>query len=202
MGSDVKIIVILRNPVDMMFSLWRHCARYGIETRPAERALLSSHLDDPLAPGNWRTMYARHAYYALSLRRYVELFPAEMMKVYLFEEFFSEGLPLYPDLCRFLGIADDHVPDALVYNKGQAVRSRHLVRFMNFHYERYVFPVIRYVTPHWFRKMVKDFLVSANKSQADEHLPDGLRSVLQERLAPTVRELEEMLGRDLSIVWF
>lgn len=204
-GGKIKFVVILRNPVDMMASMWEHCFREGWEKRSIKNALLSSTLDDPETKeawqAHWMTLYIKRAQYSQQLERLYSFFPSEQVKVFIFEEFFDEGLPYYAELCRFLNIADDHYPVERVQNKGVGVRDRNLVRFFHHYYPKYIFPLIKFIVPHSIRKKVKSKIVSI-AVQRGEKWNEEVREELQKRLHGSVRNLEKLLNRDLSEVWF
>ena len=206
LGDSVRIVALLRDPVAVMHSLWSMFTRFGWEHRSAAKALLASRLDEPLTPetyglGEGGFLYARRVHYAEQLKRYLDLFPAERVKILFFEEFFRPGLPAYPDLCRFLGVTDDHRPQAETHNEGYAVRSSRLVRFLNDQYPRFFYPLVRRLTPQGLRSGLKSRLLRFNKT-AKASLDLQLRDELRRRLAPSVRELERLLGKDLSTLWF
>lgn len=203
LGESVKLVVLLRNPADMMYSHWAHCVRDAHEARDARTALLES-FDAPWNPGKWYLHHAERARYAKQLRRYYALFPAANIKVYLYEEFFVSGFPLFTDLCRFLGV-DDFIPETSEkFNKGYMPRFRWLHRFINVHYGHWCLPVVSKIVPTVLRNRVRAKLDSWNSvgHGAVPAMHTELRRELEARLNNDVRSLEELLGRDLSSVWF
>jgi hypothetical protein len=133
LGTGVKILAILRNPIDMIWSLWRFLRREGVEDLSFEDALAAepARLAQGLRSrvnGSWtgNFAYVARACYAEQLKPYWEKFGSDRIRVYLFEEFFAPELPLYPDLCRFLEIDDTHRPLRRRHNQGGDLRSRWL----------------------------------------------------------------------------
>lgn len=203
LGDRVRLLVLLRNPVDMMYSHWAHCVRDALEHRDAERALLES-FDQAWDPAKWYLHHAWRAQYTKQLARYFALFPRENFRIFLFEEFFVPGLPQFNEVCRFLGVADFDPGTREAHNKGSMPRSRMLHRFINVYYGRYCLSVARKLVPGRLRRAVRRRLDAWNAVGEGQvpPLPAELRAKLEERLGPGVRELETMLGRDLSRVWF
>ena len=205
LGHDVKLIVMLRNPVSMMFSLWEHAfCGYG-ERRNAREALLSSRLDEPLTEADRKLfgtkLYGLRANYVKHLKSYFDIFPRKNIKVFIFEEFFKPDLPQYGALCRFLGVSDNHQPVEDIQNKGVGIRSRSVIEFFRHYYPKYVFPVLKYLAPHVVRRNMKEMIFStAKKIENRKH--ESVRNELESRLNDSVRELEKLVGRDLSGVWF
>lgn len=205
LGANVKLIVILRNPINMMFSLWEHAFCGYNERRDAREALLASSLDEILTEEERKLLgtrlYGLRANYVQQLERYFKLFPQENIKIFFFEEFFKPGLPQYGELCRFLGVSEDHRPVAKIQNKGVGVRLRGVIDFFRYYYPKYVFPVLKHLVPHVVRRNVKEMILSAAKKRENrKHAP--VRRELESRLNDSVRELEKFLGRDLSEIWF
>jgi hypothetical protein len=123
------------------------------------------------------------------------------MHILIYEEFFQDGLPQYPALCRFLGIDDNWTPKQKVVNKGYIWRSVHMQSFLNTHYRTLVYPFARRCTSEAMRNRVKDLILKLNKKQLPA-IDTKLRDELRQRLNGDVRQLETLLGRDLSQTWF
>ncbi len=205
LGNDLKLIVMLRHPVNMLYSLWEHNCRGGWENRPAREALLSSSFDEPviLSEGSpyGGSCYARRADYASQIEEYLRFFPRENMKVYIFEEFYAPGRPLFPEMLSFLGVDTGFIPSNIELNKGIGLSSNWLNRFFHSYYPEHVFPVVRYFVPHAVRKRVRAGIMRTAKWQ-ESRANAPVRRELEKRLHGSVRRLEALLGRDLSRVWF
>jgi hypothetical protein len=92
---DVKLIFMLRHPVDRTYSHYWHRVRMG-------RAVYG--FEDELRYGS-STLHQR-SFYARQLRRYFDLFPREQIKVVLFERFVQETQAVVDDVCAFLGLSE------------------------------------------------------------------------------------------------
>lgn len=103
---DVRLIYVLRHPVDRMISLYGHHLMTGFERRPIAEALL---LD---------TRYADGSRYAMQIEQYLRHFPESQLLLLTSEELGADRGAALARVCRFLDI-DDHwqPPDvARVYN--------------------------------------------------------------------------------------
>ncbi|MGE4552764.1 MAG: sulfotransferase, partial [Desulfovibrionaceae bacterium] len=202
--TRIKLIAILRNPVDMMYSHWAHIRRLGWEHRSAEKALLGSFKEPVWDPARWFLLHAHRVRYFEQLSRYYELFGKDDIKIYLFEEFFADVLPNFMELCRFLDIRTDYVPILKTHNEGYRLRSDRLQRIIAVHYGKYVLPIVKYLIPPFIRQSVGRRITQWNNGGAKPLAPmdEHLRSEMQELLTPGVRNLETLLGRNLSKVWF
>lgn len=207
LGGDVKIVAILRNPVDMMFSLYQMRRRFGLEKRDVETALrpckvaeevVADSLSDQEYVGK---LYAVRGHYAAQLERYFRQFGRDNVHVMIFEEFFADIETQYGDLCRFLGIASHSVARPENHNKGYVVRSVLVERFMSRVYPKYIYPIARHVSPQGLRGWLGGLIRSTNLSE-EQVLSPELRGKLEETMRPVVRELEVVLGKPLTKVWF
>lgn len=209
LGRDVKIVMVLRNPVDMIYSFWGHNVREGIEDLSFSEALDAE--NERLAADttgrfnhSWvgNIAYVGRAAYMEQIERYDRVFPRENIKIFIYEEFFKPGLPLFPELCGFLQIDTGFKPDtSKKHNVAGQVRSvllRELIRNPATWKEP-----IKAVVPADVRLSIKEALERLNRRDVEmPELDPALRKHLQARFDPVVRALEQRLQRDLSKVWF
>ena len=91
-NPDIKLIVILRNPVDRLISHYTHHMLKGRTRIPIEEEVLK----DPT--------YINHSMYNLQLKPYLDLFDKEQIKLVIFEEYVKDPLPIVNDLFEFIEI--------------------------------------------------------------------------------------------------
>ena len=208
LGPEVKIVAFLRNPVDLAYSFWGFNARVGKETLSFREALAKEEerMTDPVFARTCVGWVADYAYtarakYADQLERYYVTFEGRNIKVFIFEEFFLPGLPLYPELCRFLGVSDDHVPDDRVHNPAGGFRSAWLRRVYR---ERMAWKEpFKLVLPRAFRRKLMKRLNRLNlEPRPLPPLDPDLRKSSEAEFGPDVRRVERIIGRDLSKLWF
>jgi hypothetical protein len=104
----VKLIALLRDPVDRAISNYFHERRTGRETLPiveafaAEEARLARSADEP---GDHRVLaYRRRGVYAEQLARYYSLFSPGQLLALPSERLFTTPGPVVDQVCRFLGV--------------------------------------------------------------------------------------------------
>ncbi len=128
---EAKIIVLLRNPVDRAYSLYKWMFQYGYETIPAfEEALeaeLSARKDcqDFIAgkfyKGSfcyyWDFLYFSSGLYYEQVKRYYQLFPKDQLAVIIFEEFANNTLQTVHGLYTFLGVDPNFDPEIKIHNQ-------------------------------------------------------------------------------------
>ncbi|BFM39464.1 sulfotransferase [Synechocystis sp. LKSZ1] len=126
MLPTVRLIIILRNPVDRAYANFLHLVRDDREPLDftsaiaAESERINKHWE-------WFWHYLQQGYYGPQLQRYYELFPANQMKVYLYEDLVKRADWLLRDIFDFLQVDPDFQPDMSVRpNKSGMPKNRFL----------------------------------------------------------------------------
>lgn len=113
---EVKLIVLLRNPVDRAYSHYHHELRTGAEQSPFEDALKRENEVLPreaakiLEDASYRSFsHVHHSYlsrgiYVDQLRRWIELFGRESMIIVRSEDFCDDPATTVDQVFRFLGL--------------------------------------------------------------------------------------------------
>ncbi len=105
---DVKLIFILRNPIDRAFSNYRWSRMNGYETRGFAQALAEEEQRDRAANSEMRRIkpyaYFARGLYAEMLKPYFDLFPRKQILCLRYEDIRSEPEILVSRLHSFLGI--------------------------------------------------------------------------------------------------
>jgi len=204
LGPDVRIVIILRNPIDMAYSLWGHMVREGAENLAFFDALAAeqSRMADPSFHRHAKTWvynsaYVARARYAQQVAAYFRAFEPQQVRVFIFEEFFADLSQSYAELCRFLGIGTEHHPVFEAFNRAAIVRSALLREILE---EPTPWKdVVKALTPNVPRLRLKAWLGRLNHKV--QRLP-ALSPLERERLwrlfAEDVSELETLLGRRLD----
>jgi hypothetical protein len=101
---DVRLIVLLRDPVERAFSAYTYNLSRGAEPARTFADAVASELrgdrDDWVY--GWRYLYTGR--YAEHLRRYLERFPRDRLVVFRFEALRADSGAVYAAACRFLGV--------------------------------------------------------------------------------------------------
>ena len=124
--ADVRLLAILRNPVDRAYSAYWHNRTRGHEELPFEEALdaegsrLAS-ADEPVA---MRFGYLDRGRYAAQLRRVREALPETPLNVTLFERLRDDRVETVRSLYRFLGVDEAVAPPEITEVKNRFVEFR------------------------------------------------------------------------------
>jgi hypothetical protein len=188
---NVKLLAILRNPIDQATSILS-----GWLGRPPTAEELEARLTDDEPGPNGTPPLACHGRYVDHLVPYFELFPRQNIKIVLFEEFKREPDVFLVDVQRFLGV--DQVPlPRLHLNASGPARSPLVQRALEAkRVARALLPdrVLRGLTGPLHR------LQSINTRPAAPKIAPALQGDLNERVyGRSIRELERLTDLDLAV---
>lgn len=135
---EVKLIVLLRNPIERALSHYYHAVRRGRESRPiheafdAEASMIADEKrrlanNEDFKPEPFRRFsYTERGLYAQQLARWFKYFPREQFLIRTSESFFAGGNGFMREVFEFLGIDPAfEVPDLTPSNVGIVRDSEH-----------------------------------------------------------------------------
>lgn len=105
LGSNVKLVLLLRNPVERAYSHYLHSKRDLYENLEFEEALFSEKkrlLEFPELTS--RFSYIRSGMYHQQIKNYLKFFDKNQMHVILFDDFLSKKDEVVNELFRFLNL--------------------------------------------------------------------------------------------------
>jgi hypothetical protein len=121
---DAKVLIVLRNPADRAYSLYRFLCAIGAErARTFEQALALEPLrsaDQRFRREN-RLWYGVYQYfesglYSTQVQRYLETFPREQVRILLYDDLRSDSAATIKQIYKFLGVDDGFQPTTPRYN--------------------------------------------------------------------------------------
>lgn len=117
----MKIVAILRNPVDRTISHYHHACRAGLEHRSLSQALRShrQELDHNAHDPDKLNNYLATSLYAPALARWFACFPREQIQVVFSENLFQAPQTSLDGLCQFLEIHSYHLDTPTNCNPGK-----------------------------------------------------------------------------------
>jgi hypothetical protein len=191
----VKLIAVLRNPVDRAYSGFLIKLRDGYEPlTDFEQALRVE--PQRIAEGWYYTWHYRdQGFYHRNLLRYFERFDPSQVRVYLHEDFERDPHGMLTDIFRFLGVDDGFRPDLRTrHNASGRPRSPRLQRLLTRAHP--VKEAAKSVIPEEWGHRVIARLQTGNLERPP--LPSETRAHLVEGYRDDIRQLEGLIGRDLS----
>ena len=207
---DAKILIVLRNPADRAYSLYRFLCFWGLETAtPFEKALALEDLryGNPRFQRERELLYYAFLYYHSGLyfeqiQRYLDAFPREQVHILLYDDLKHAALQTVQDVYRFLGVEPDFEPELAVHNRSQFPLS---VRFQSLIASRWRGHPLTPSEPFRRRDRLHypiAFTINGLLGQyRTERLRPETRRGLIERFRPDIDKTAALIDRDLS-GWF
>jgi hypothetical protein len=189
---DVKLIFTLRNPIDRAYSHWWHERSKNKHVFDFDDVFHNYDLyNDWVVPG----LYYHH------LSRYQEYFPTEQIKVCFFDDLVDDDLAYYQDVCSFLNIDTDYVPDYIgdKANEGRYRFDKGSIfwTLTNGFKQLAPGPIIEALRP--IHNRIVDMM--ASQTEYEEGMDTNVRRRLEPHFVDDVSRLSDYTGRDLDH-WF
>jgi hypothetical protein len=200
-NPKAKILIVLRNPVHAMYSLWQYMRTMGNEKLSFTDAVLdeTKRKEDSFKRTcvGWYAnyLYADRYKYTQQVERYLALFPTESTYVVLFEELVANPEIELNGILKFLGLP----PAILKLPKSNASgipRSRLIKRLL----DRKGLTLGKLV-PRQYRAALRVVLSKMNTSKSKTYATTSELKLAAEKvnLAYEVRELKNILGRSIDV---
>lgn len=194
--GDVKIIIILRNPVDRAFSNYLHLLRDGRETKTFEQAL---ELETVRKNKNYEYFwhYKTLGLYYEQVDAYLSTFSSVEVKI--FDDLVDNSLDLQRNLHSFLGVKIDFAPNVnKKFNTSGAPKNKYIHNFIvrdNF-LKSLMRPLLRRIFNEKMRKDIyTGFLYENIKKIAMEK---STRINLTQFFENDIKRLSTLINRDLT----
>ena len=192
---NVRLIAILRNPIERAFSNFLHAKRDSLE--PLETFAAALDAEEARIRDNWPPFwhYANRGFYGIQLPRYVELFGHDQLRIYLYEDFVERPADVIGDMYAFLGVDRDFRPDLTKrFNESGLPRSARLFSALTLPGRSGLIPRALASSNLWQRVRAALNRTALLKPP----IPMRDRARLQELYRTDIGRLESLLNRDLS----
>jgi len=192
---NAKLIAILRNPVEQVYSSFLRLVRDGHEPLTDFAEALKE--EKSRIENNWSQTwhYKARAFYYAQLKRYFDLFDRKQLKIYLYEDFCRDPVGVMQETYRFLEVDDTFVPEtSLKYNTSGFPRSRRLNAYLTKPdpFKQFLERII----PEPLRRYIRINLI--NRNLVKPPLSPELRKQLTEDFREDILKLQDLIQRDLS----
>lgn len=202
---DAKIIVLLRNPIDVMYAQHSQLRFRADETlTDFDRALEAESarrrgVGLPPPPVRPETLfYRRSVHFADQLERYFDVFGRERVHVALFDDLVADTPAVYHGVVEFLGIDSTFRPNFIAYNENKRVRYGAIQRLI-YNPPGLLLGAIHHVRRYPLAHRLRDTVMRMNsRPQKRQSMVPALRAQLVAEFAPEIDRLSRMLDRDLS----
>lgn len=203
-NPQAKIVIILRNPAERAYSLYRWMAQEGYEYAPTfEIALkLEKYRSAKKIPNffepeyYYNYLYFNSGLYYTQVKRYIDLFGHKNVHVIKFDALKNEFEETYDNLCSFLEIERNNV--VLIHsNKSKSIYSP-MIQFV-------LRKINNSLNRHSRKKVTKEARDRFVNLGVIDKNPTKIKSVTKKRLLKMylrdVTKLSELIATDLTI-WF
>lgn len=208
-NPEAKIIIMLREPVQMMYSLY-HQFRYDDnenlgtfeEALDAEKERKRFQCLSRQSYFPQGLIYRETASYSEQVQRYFEVFGRERVQVILFDDFVADPGAVTRQTLKFLelkpeGLKSDFAP----VNSAKKVRSRALRWVLREPILRTAILKLRPALPRTFallQRLESRIQKLNTRYEKSAPLSEATREKLRREFVPEVERLGQLLGRDLS----
>jgi hypothetical protein len=205
---EAKIIMILRNPVQMVYSI--HSELYYTGDEPienfenalnAESSRRAGELIPPYHRGPLEAMfYSTVAKYYEQVLRYKNVFPDDKLHIILYDDFIANPEVEYRKVLKFLEL-DDFVPDSFeVVNSNKGPRSRLFLSFL-VKPPDFIKSIGKVLFPHHTKRriwLMKTLWNLNAKYKPRNPLTNELKQRLVDMYKDDIEKLAKLLNRDLN----
>lgn len=205
-NPDVKIMIMLREPVSFMHSLHMEYLNETIEdevdfARALEKE--SRRKAGESLPARVRCpsylFYRDRARYSSQLARYYDAFPRENILALTMEEFRQDNARHYRQVLEFLGVDPEYAPFFGEVHPSRAPRSRWLNHVLNTPAVKRV--LFKALGPRRYTSLKRGVAGVVLKEQPRAELSPVFERELRAEFGTEVRRVSELVGRDLRPVW-
>jgi len=191
----VKIIAVLRNPIDWIYASYQWCRTavyYGPTPESFEEALKLSQFGNSFLEGG---------FYFKLLSKYFDAFPAKNIHIIIFDDIKINPQKVAMDLFSFLGVGEDFTPTILneQVNKSKVVKSNFLHalahKFLKFAEKNWKSLFIFVNNSDFLHDVYNKFNIADKEYAA---VSPKTREWLRDYYREDIHALEKLIGKDLS----
>ncbi len=201
---NVKLIVILRDPVMRCFSAWRYAAERGLEYRTFSNAILDEmegkHYSSPWE--HRQKDYLEHGKYAGQIEKLYDLFDKGKICIVFYEDLRNQPEELLKQLYRFVGVDtafEAELTKKNVTKGGSRFSWLSYILYRQRPQKNFIWRLLRILVPENARTALRERLVSFNRQATPAlEFSNEMRAQLREYYTEDIVRLEKMLKRDFA----
>ncbi|WP_299413474.1 sulfotransferase [Acaryochloris sp. IP29b_bin.148] len=196
-APNIKLIAILRNPIERAHSHYWHLYRKNLEPLNTFKKAIEAEerrMDCGWLP-DW--YYTTEGFYYRHLSRYMDLFSGDQIKVYLYEDFCSNPHYILKDIFQFLEVSDDFLPDiGRKYNVTNVKKSKIIDQLIN-RPSKSKQVLGSFINPK-IKEQIRSMLTSYNVGSRPQKIPEESKEKLFQTFKDDILQLQSLLNKDLS----
>lgn len=202
LGENVRLVFMLRNPVDRAYSHYLMNRWWSGEHRPFEKAV-HDNIESIRREGPWNKPdnYVCGSLYYLQIINFLNYFPKENMKFILFEDYIKDTIKIVNEIICFLGLQSDREMEfKMKINRARFPRSMIVSRVIgSLAFKNTISAILG--SDKMTRKCLR-YLHQLNTSRKKNQypaVPDHVRNKLRDYFAGDLVKLEELIGKDIGL---
>ena len=192
---NIKLIAILRNPIEQAFSHFLYAKRQTLE--PLDDFMLALKSENERSEKGWQPLfqYSQFPKYHQQIQRYYKVIPENQIKVYTYEEFKENPQKVLSDIYTFIGVDKDFVVDFSYKPNAGGIPKNRLLQDLVMK-PHMVTKLVGHLVPEELKRRIRDAVSdrNLNKPQLSLEAKDHLKTMLSE----DILKLQDLLKRDLS----
>lgn len=200
-----KVIIMLRNPVDVIYSLHSHVVYIGEEEIKDFEGALEAERDRTLGlripKGNGlldSLLYREVVKFSQQVERYFQIFGQDNVHIIIYDDLRDDTLGAYKGTLRFLGISSDFQPELGIIYENRRARSK-VLQYMWANRPTTVQRYLMDCTPPWLSQgVLKALKLVGSRPASRLPMNSELQGRLKAEFKPEVERLSQLLGRDLT----
>lgn len=205
-SPDARILIFLRNPVEVSYALYATNLKHGLEFLPTFEEALEAEPErkqgKKLPTAIWGVQeflfYRDFVRYASQVQRYLDVFGPDRVHIVLYDDLKVNTPAEYRKTLEFLGVRSDFQPDFEVANPNRSPRNLALNNFLC-NPPRPLHALVRAALPKRLRQGALQKMKKANlKVEPRQSLDHELVQQLSVEFLPEMERLSKMLDRDVT----
>jgi len=183
-----KIIMILRDPVERAYSHYLQAIGFGYETLPFREAMIKA----LKSPNDYSNRIAAAGFYSEQVKRYLETFKIEQLKIFIFEEFMQDIEKSVREVLDFLNVHSE-IPTSLkkvtnTVDVSLGGFSKYLIR------NRTLRAMVRELVPYEGSLVLRKIF---SKKTEKTSLSDEERKFVEDIYREDVKKLQKILAKKI-----
>lgn len=203
-SPSAKIIIMLRSPVEMMYSLYNHLYYGGVESADTfEKALLleKDRIKGKSLPKNQLIIKELYQYRGMAMfhdqvKRFYKHFNKSQIKIIIFDDFKKDTKKVYKETLSFLGVNPDFKISFEIINSNKQIKSnilRSLLTKVAFKLNSRNSKFLLSLYP-MYKKLESTLL----KEVRPEQMKEQTKIKLKKEFRPEVIRLGKLIGKNLN----
>lgn len=203
-NPDSKIIIMLRDPVDFLYSYHSQCIYDSVEDELDFKIAMDLEesrkkgRDVPIhTPVPSFAYYSDIATFSEQILRYKQFFPDGNIKIIFHDDLKNKPEVVYKEVLNFLKIKPNHSPNFEIVNPNKKIISIRLNNALNSYSKIF----LTYLPMKAYMKLRSLYYKINIEYSTRSSLDDKLKLELMHKFHPEIKMLSKVLNKDLSLLW-